>query len=754
MSSSFPFSVFILFAACSAARPLRGGTGPSDAGPPPVEKLSPFVVSENSFAAIPDQLPQAAVAISADRIDETVNIVDTEDAVKYFPSIFIRKRNYGDTQPVMATRTWGVNSSARSLVYADGILLTALIANNNTLGAPRWGLIAPAEIAGIEVLYGPFSAAYPGNSMGAVMEIVTRMPTKREASLAQTEAWQTFGQYGTSGTYRTHQTAVTLGDRHGKLSYWISANYQDSFSQPLTYVTSPAFPQNTSGGYAARNKFGQSANIVGAGGLLHTKIANAKLKLAFDLTPTLRAAYTLGYWTNSAHARSETYLRDDTGLPTYAGLGGFASGTYRLHQAHTAQSLVVRSDTRGVFDWEASASLYHIGSDTQRSPASAPVTGTTFGSTGKIARLDGTGWSTLDLKGIWRARPASELSFGAHQDIYRLINPTYHTPDWSGGGPPAGLATEGDGRTRTQALWAQEVWRFAPGWKVTVGARSESWEASDGYNVNGATALVQPSVSSSGFSPKVSLAWSPSAAWTLTASFGEAYRFPTTGELYQLVSTGATYTSPNPDLLPEHVYAAELKAERTLGHSHVRLSLFQERVKHALVSQYAPLAASSLLYQYVMNVDRVRARGVEIVVGQDDVLVRGLSFSGSVTYVNDRILANSGQGRFGSALGKRMPYVPSWRFTAVATYRPGPRWTFTAAGRYSGPMDSTVDNTDVNPNTYGGFASFFVADLRARFQVNRRWAASVGIDNALDRSYFLYHPFPQRTFVGELTCTF
>ena len=154
-------------------------------------------------------LPVTA-SVTAPHLEETVNLVDTEDAVKYLPSLFLRKRNYGDTQAVMATRTWGVSSSARSLVFADGVPLTALVANNNTIGAPRWGLIAPAEIDHIDVMYGPFSAAYAGNSMGAVMEIFTRQPEKFEASLIQTEAWQNFHLYGTKNDFYTHQIAGLL----------------------------------------------------------------------------------------------------------------------------------------------------------------------------------------------------------------------------------------------------------------------------------------------------------------------------------------------------------------------------------------------------------------------------------------------------------------------------------------------------------------------------------------------------------------
>ena len=146
---------------------------------------------------------KATAGITARKVAETVNVMDVEDAVKYLPSLYLRKRNNGDTQAVMATRVWGVSSSARSLIYVDGIPLSALIANNNTIGGPRWGLVAPTEIERIDVMYGPFSAAYAGNSMGAVVEMTTRMPTKFEGSVTQSNAWQAFELYGTQKTFGT-----------------------------------------------------------------------------------------------------------------------------------------------------------------------------------------------------------------------------------------------------------------------------------------------------------------------------------------------------------------------------------------------------------------------------------------------------------------------------------------------------------------------------------------------------------------------
>jgi iron complex outermembrane receptor protein len=734
----------------------------------PVQHLAPLVVHEAPSIADRYLLPQVTESVTATRIAETINAVDAEDGLKYFPSIFLRKRNYGDTQPTLASRVWGVSSSARSLVYGDGVLLTALIANNNSIGAPRWGLIAPAEIARMDVMYGPFAAQYPGNSMGAVLEITTRMPERREGSIVQTAAWQHFALFGTEGNHTTSQTSLSAGDRAGRLSYWLSANYQNSHSQPLSYVTSATFPTGTRGGFFASNKLGNPAHILGASGLLHTEMTNAKLKLAYDLMPTLRASYTFGTWRNDAHANVETYLSNSAGAPTFAGFAGFATGYFDQIQQHSAHSVTLRSNTRGAVDFEASASRYRMDRDEQRSPSTASATGAAapgFGSSGRIAVLGGTGWNTLDLKGTWRIDESSGtrdsahiVTFGAHDDRYQLYNPTFNTSEWHAGAPGS-VASEGDGKTRTQALWAQDVWNVSPVVKVTLGARYEDWHAYDGLNVNGATTVRQPTLARTSFSPKGTLAWTITPQWSATLSVGKAYRYATPAELYQLVTTGTTFTSPNPDLKPDNVLATELKLERKLDAGRVRLSLFQDDIHDAIISQFNPLVpGSTQLFSFLSNVDRVRARGVEVVLEQNRFLVRDLAFQASVTWLDARTLALSGRASAtaapGAAIGKKLPNIPDWRATFVATYRPNERWSLTVAGRYSDKLWTTLDNTDTNPNTYQGFAPWFVADARVHVRATDHWSAALGADNLLNRKYFLFHPFPQRTVVTEVKYAF
>ena len=87
--------------------------------------------------------PTTQASVDAARIEATVNAVSVEDTIKYLPSLVVRKRHIGDNFAPVATRTSGLGSSARSLIFSDGALLSALIGNNNGNGSPRWSLVAP-----------------------------------------------------------------------------------------------------------------------------------------------------------------------------------------------------------------------------------------------------------------------------------------------------------------------------------------------------------------------------------------------------------------------------------------------------------------------------------------------------------------------------------------------------------------------------------------------------------------------------------
>jgi iron complex outermembrane receptor protein len=738
------------------------------------------VQSTRSYAE-KNQVPGSTASITAAEVEQTINVMNTEDALKYLPDVLVRKRYIGDTQAPMATRTTGINASARSLIYADDVLLSTLINNNNGNGSPQWFMVSPQEIDRIDVLYGPYSAMFPGNSYGAVTQITTRMPKHFEASADVSVSTQHFNLYGTNENEPAQQYSAMIGDRNGKLSWRLSANHLDSFSQPLTFatITQSITPAGTdlpvvSGGYADRNRTGGAIQVIGAGNLVHTIQDNATLKVGYDFTPTLSATYTLGYWQNDSKAQSQTYLSTATGAPYYGAgsgsvnIGGFAysantiAGQFssnNVEQEHLMQSLKVETHTQGVFDWEMVLSNFYYLQDLSRlSTGLYPAA--LSGGPGRTTDMEGSGWSTADLKGTWRPQGlggANIVSFGAHYDQFKLVSPTFTTTNWESGSEGA-LFSNSVGNTQTTALWLQDVWRLTPSLTATVGARYESWRAYNGSNFsigsNGVPVSInQPGVSQSGLSPKASLNWDLNDTWSLTGSFGKALRFPTVGELYQTVQTGTTFVQANPFLSPESVLSGELALERHTDNGTIRLSVFDEYVSNALISQTSNIPGFATPVSFTQNVGKTRETGAEIVAQQKDVFIRGLDLSGNLTYVNARILSDPSYVPTtpgATAVGKQTPYVPTWRATLVATWHPDDKWALTAAARYSSRLYATVDNTDVNPSTYQGFESFFVVDVRAHYQIDKHWGAAVGVDNLNNQKYYLFHPFPQRTFYAEL----
>jgi iron complex outermembrane receptor protein len=710
----------------------------------------------------PEATPATTESVDAAKLAETTTLLNPEDALRYLPSLLVRKRHVGDTQAPLETRTSGVGVSARSLIYVDGVLLSALIGNNNNFASPRWGMVAPEEIERVEVLYGPFSAAYPGNSIGAVVNITTRLPNKAEGSIRVAQSVQSFDQYGTHGVFPATELSATAGDRFGRFAIFASANHLDSLGQPLAYVT-VARPTKTSGDgipasgfYPDINRLGTAIDVIGAGGIERERQDNLKLKLAFEASPALRFTWIGGLFLNDTRASAETYLNAAGGVPLYAGalnLGGrlvnvapsaFSNNVYGLDEHHWMQALTIEGGKAGGLQWRAIGSIYDYAKDVQRIPSGA-LPGAMAGGAGSIVDMGGTGWRTLDVDARLKG-----FSAGGHFDTFRLESDRYATADWRDGSEGA-LAQASRGRTRTAALWAQQIVSFAPALELTLGARYEWWRAYRGFNFSSTPPLSvnQPTLTKQGLSPKASLRWRPDKHWTVTLSAGQAFRFPTVSELYQTITTGLNLTSPDPHLRPERARSEELALSWSDDKGHVRLSLFNEAIRNALISQTAPLVpGSNTLFSFVQNIPGTHAKGVELAFERNDLLVRGLTLSGSVTLTDPKTVSDPA---FPAAEGKDLPQVPRRRATLVATWHESERTAFTLAGRYASRSWGTIDNSDPVSHTFQGFDGYFVVDARADFRISRHWNAAVGIENLGNDKYYLFHPFPQRTLTAELS---
>lgn len=763
---------FVASVACGWSAAIAQQGAPADDAPERTKSLGIVTVTGGQPTSLPTQIPTTIEGMTREEIDTRINATDSEDALKYLPSLLVRKRYIGDyNHAILSTRASGTGNSARSAVYADGILLSNYLGNgiaNGTNYAPRWGLVSPEEIERVDVMYGPFSAAYPGNSAGAVVDYVTRMPTQFEAHVSAGYASQPNDLYNTRKTFNSWQTSASLGSKVGDWSWWLHLSRTDSEGQPQTFTTATAASGRVGSagtpvlGYVGGlNTTNTPWYILGTGTQYHTVQEQAKLKLAYDFSSTVRATYTLGWWQNTSEGRPASYLTGANGLPVYSGAVNILGRSYTLaptafpltndDQVHVMHGLSVKSRTNGVFDWEVAASLYDFHKDQQRAPTVAlPLAA--FGGAGTLQDQNGTGWNTLALKGTWRPggpQGAHIVDFGIGRDSYKLaIDKNNVVGNWLNGPVnPLSVVSDVGGRTQTASAWVQDAWRFAPDWKAVLGLRWEDWQASSGFTATASSVQRYGKRSESHLSPKAALAWQLAPDTVLKASVGRAVRFPTVGELYGATSGGALSFINDPTLKPEKSVTGELSLEKDLGNGLARATLFHETTKDALYSQLIPNSTVSR----VQNVDKVRTTGLELAYTGTDVFAawgfRGVDLGASLTYADSKTVANASNP---ASVGKWQPRVPRWRSTVYATYRPDDRWAFTVAARYSGRQYSNLDNSDVNAFAYFGASKYFTVDLRVRYQITRQWSASFGIDNANNDQYWNFHPYPQRTYTASL----
>jgi iron complex outermembrane receptor protein len=259
--------------------------------------------------------------------------------------------------------------------------------------------------------------------------------------------------YVTDATYSGNQWSVSLGDRNGALAWWVAINRLENDGQPLTYATKVISTGTASsagtpvtGAVFGRNPRNQDQWIFATGTQTTLTQEHAKVKLAWDVSSTLRASYTFGLWKNDAFRTGESFLRDAAGNAVYSGSINISGRQFsvaateitqnRADLEHHMHGLSIKSNTKGLWDWEVAASLYDYSRDIVRAPTIALPAANTGGA-GRITDQDGTGWTTLALKGIWRPTFSSgshQVDLGLQRDSYKLRTLVSNASNWISGG--------------------------------------------------------------------------------------------------------------------------------------------------------------------------------------------------------------------------------------------------------------------------------------------------------------------------------
>jgi iron complex outermembrane recepter protein len=722
--------------------------------------------------------PATVESFSKQQISDSINATTSAQAMKYLPSFQVRERFIGDRNGIIAGRTVGTLSSAQSLLFADGVLLSNLLGNSFAY-PPRWGMVSPEEIESVSMMYGPFSPLYAGNSFGGVVSITTRMPEKFESHATVQAIHQNFKLYGTDESLNGQHLTASVGSRVNDFAFWLGLDYLNNQGQPMDFNIQDVSRGSTAAGglavtgaYQDRSERNTDRYVFGATSIESPKQTNVKFKGTYDFTPEIKASYTLGLWDLDNRRDVQSYLKDASGNTVYNNqvrvnglrynIRGLSPG--EADAFHIMQSLDLKSHSNGFFDWQLTFSDY----DYQRDDTTQSNLNTAndlnagnpyLNRLGFVNDLSGTGWSTFEAKGILRPNNHT-VDFGYYIDRYQLKSKTFDTDDWQVGNQGA-LTASSKGQTQTQALYAQDIWQLDQAWALTLGGRAEYWQASDGQNQaifgNVLQTADYATKSETKFSPKLSLSFEPEPAWGFRASVGQAFRFPTVTEMYQQLNVGTDLIENNPNLKPEEVIAAELTAERRFNRGLVRMTYFHENKYDALISQTIvnggsiPFGSGTCTAasgcSFVQNMDHIRTRGIEMSTQWENVLIHALDLFASATFTEGKVLRNSIDP---SIEGKKPTRIPREMAKFVATYHPNQAWTYSLAGRYSGRQYTYIDNSDVNDDTYIAASPFFFVDVKVNYRFKDRYTASIGIDNLNNDQAYVRHPYPQRTAYVQL----
>lgn len=695
--------------------------------------------SEQSLESVPGSVSVVTKEDMAKR-----NITTVDEAINTIPGV-LTTRGKGMMDRMSAITLRGISGQSRTLVMLDGITL-----NSPYAGSVLSGGVAPGSLERIEVVKGPSSSLYGGYAMGGVVNMITKMPEKREFALT--------GGYGSAldsgnGMENRRRIAASYGDTFlGKVKVYLhndyiaTDGYRSDFnvqsSKPTVGITGYGDTTDTSG--AARY-------LIGDKGKNGTWQDNLTVKTEFDFSADTRVRFTfLKSSGEYSYKDPATYLRTSTGAEVWSyGMvreasflgnnGGSDQYLYGL-AAETEFSPVRLNLNLGYLDQASSWG-------STPTSAAPPNGATRSGGPGKLSDTP-AGAVNADFQASLPLLDRHLLTFGgtfrsgwAHSKEHTLTN-------WQDENSTAAMTYESKGTDRTFALFAQDEIMLLDKLTLFGGLRQDWWDTYDGYaNQVGSTGYPKSydSRSASSFSPKGAIVYKPFDQTTFKVSGGKAFRAPTAYDLYRTwtTSSGITYAG-NPDLKPETTVSWDAGVTQGLWQgAKVSATYYENYISDMIYS-----TSTTATLKDKVNAGKAESKGVELEAEQK--FGQLLRLFANYTYADATIKENNAAP---TSVGKRMTDVPENMFNVGADLEYGD-FGAVATGRYVGKRYGNDTNIDTVNGVYTSYDPYFTVDLKMRYKITSWATASLSVTNLLDEHYYSYYLAPGRSAYGELSFKF
>lgn len=728
----------------------------------------------------PIEVEPRGLAVSlGDEQFSAINAFNTEDLMKYAPNFFVRKRYSGDSNGVPGFRGTHSTQSARTLVMVDGFVVSNFLGNSFGF-SPKWGVVGPGEVRQFDIVYGPYSSRYVGNSMGGIINITTRDPERTEAFAKVQGMVQPYRDFGTKDDYRggSIEGGFGLKQKDGPLSVRLTGRYFRNDGQPMTFlglnpvtgapgtvvtgaVVDPGHVRAAAAGTGIPNAPGTATNpYFAAQSPAAITQQQAKLKIGYD-DGVITGQFLFAFWHNEDRQfEPDCYLRDAAGNIVCEGRVTIGTQTYTASGANFSKTIrdeyLVGLKLAAPLgnDWSARLAL-----STYQIPTSDGFTsngyaaGRTNGA-GTLSEAGPTGWYTGDLT-IEQRGERNQLALGASASLYRTDTLRTTLANWRSKAGKA-FSTRTFGKTRILSAWAENEYKATDALALTIGVRYDDWRAFDGGlgRLGTGTQVGQQLFNryaarhESAVNPSASAQFELPGGTLAQVSLAMATRFPTVGELFQGSLNGdGTFNvnSFDPNLKPERSRDANLLVAHDFGAIKLTGSAFHQRVRNTIF-QFVGFNQNNVSTSNFKNIDLTRQFGFEAIAETRDWPVQGMNIEANAAYIDSKTVRNRPNP---AAEGVQFPRIPKWRINANLRYAVSDSVQASLGMRYA-----SRPNTDLfglqRGDTFGFTSELFALDAKLNWDVTDQIRASAGVDNITNNRAWVFHPYPQRTFLVEL----
>lgn len=702
--------------------------------------LEEIVVTATRTEKEVSEAPASVSVVTKEDIEKR-NIRNIDEALNATPGVF-NKRDKGHMTTGANILLRGIPGGQRTLILLDGITLNDDWSGGQ--GRPFAGL-PPEIVERIEVVKGPFSSLYGGYAMGGVVNIITKMPEKREfvlktgygSSLDRGEAMDDLRKF-----------YLSYGDKFkDKLSLFLSYGYKATNGYPSDFNVQSSKPTAgiTGWSYTTDNQ-GNTRYLIGDKGDNGCWNDSITFKAEYDFSKASKIKVSFmsprfEYFYDDPH----TYLKDTNGneVWSYAGAG---ESSFLLGKSHVEERYYDLSYETEISIMKANLSLgFHDGKYWY---TSADSNATLAGGPGKDEHRPYKGYYA-NLQFTLPLFEKHILAFGGSFRDARAETKKHNLSDWQVEGSKTDLYYISKGKARTYGLFVQDEIMILDNLTGYIGFRQDWWETYDGYANQVGTSGYPKTYDerdASSFSPKAAIVYKPLEKTTLRTSIGKAFRAPTIYDLYSTftyIPTGSI-TEGNPNLKPETLTSWDIGIEQDLWKgAKVKAAYFENYMKDLIY-----LKSITPTRKERVNVGKAKGRGVEIEAEQR--FDKWLRLFASFTYNNAKIKENNANPE---TAGKKLTDVPERMFNIGGDFEKG-AFSASLTGRYVGKRYANDENKDTVNNVYTSYDPYFVTDAKVSYKFTKNATLSFSVDNIFDRDYFAYYKTPGRSWFGEITLRF